>query len=410
MKTLFLMYGTPASGKSSFIRKHHLEEYTTNVDHFREIFGHATLHLSEKEEIFEMTDMSEDDFIWDMVYTNVEHRMQHDLTTIIDATFLFKKAFKKPFELAKKYGYKVVIIDMMADLVKEFNATSKNFDTLLATLIVRDTNRYNSVGQNVIEKYLTRYFDSRRGSKQYKFVTPSEFVTNYLSPIEPLDFNHFNRIKIIGDVHGDYSNVLNVFEDHQKGDAYIFVGDYLDRGSENAKTFQFLNKLKGSNLFFLRGNHEKSLQNFVIGDKLTSQQFKLVTLPELMRAGVTKEDIATFISQLQEYVYFTFDDQTYFVSHAGIEPVRLDAFEQPQSTDDLINFANVREFTHGIVGHDGSPYSVDIDKKIEARNASTIQIHGHRNAFHHPVDKFENTFNLTAPNTDDSFRYMIIEH
>lgn len=68
-------------------------------------------------------------------------------------------------------------------------------------------------------------------------------------------------VKIAGDIHGQYTDLLRMFElsGYPPNENYLFLGDYVDRGKSGLETILLLlcYKLKyPENFFLLRGNHE----------------------------------------------------------------------------------------------------------------------------------------------------------
>merc|ERR550525_199898 len=77
-------------------------------------------------------------------------------------------------------------------------------------------------------------------------------------------------IKIVGDIHGQYYDLLRLFEygGFPPEANYLFLGDYVDRGKQSLETISLLlaYKIKFSeNFFLLRGNHECASINRIYG-------------------------------------------------------------------------------------------------------------------------------------------------
>jgi serine/threonine-protein phosphatase PP1 catalytic subunit len=116
-----------------------------------------------------------------------------------------------------------------------------------------------------------------RGQRPGKPVTLSEYEIRWLCTnareiymTQPVLLELEAPIKICGDIHGQYYDLLRLFAYGQfpPDSNYLFLGDYVDRGKQSLETICLLLAYKikfPENFFLLRGNHECASINRIYG-------------------------------------------------------------------------------------------------------------------------------------------------
>jgi serine/threonine-protein phosphatase PP1 catalytic subunit len=116
-----------------------------------------------------------------------------------------------------------------------------------------------------------------RGARPGKQVTLTEAEIRFLCVksrevfmTQPVLLELEAPIKICGDIHGQYYDLLRLFEygGFPPDANYLFLGDYVDRGKQSLETICLLLAYKikyPENFFILRGNHECASINRIYG-------------------------------------------------------------------------------------------------------------------------------------------------
>ncbi|CAD7940355.1 unnamed protein product [Amoebophrya sp. A120] len=118
-----------------------------------------------------------------------------------------------------------------------------------------------------VDNYTTQLLEAR-GAKPGKLIQLMEGevrklcnATRMIVLSQPALLELEAPLKICGDIHGQYHDLLRLFEygGFPPESNYLFLGDYVDRGKQSLETICLLMCYKvkyPENFFLLRGNHE----------------------------------------------------------------------------------------------------------------------------------------------------------
>lgn len=189
------------------------------------------------------------------------------------------------------------------------------------------------------------------------------------------------RIYAIGDIHGSLSKLRTLVARCERDAggrpiAFVFVGDYIDRGPDSRGVIDTLMKLQASmpgQVTTLMGNHEAFALGVLDGD--TSPDHWLMeggaaTLRSygVRRAHALPHDHVDWLRSLR----LTYDDGRRLFVHAGVNP------EKPLDAQDDLDLLWIRE-----------PFLSD------ARNYGRLIVHGHT-----PTDDGEPNLRANRVNVD----------
>lgn len=130
---------------------------------------------------------------------------------------------------------------------------------------------------------------------------------------------------VIGDVHGCYNELKGLIkklkkngEYNKKIDRLIFLGDYIDRGSDSRKVIGFIKNLQkhNKNVIALMGNHEDMLLDYLKGvDDCWTWNGHDTTIESYKGYLKHFNDDIEWIKNLPLY----YEDEHFIYVHAGID-------------------------------------------------------------------------------------------
>lgn len=366
MRSLVILRGCPGSGKSTWIKENHLEQYTLSPDNIRTMVCAPVLTPNSTD--FSIS-QENDTYVWSLLFELLEKRMENGDFTIIDATHSKSSDFSRYNSLCSTYRYRKYVIsftDVPMEVCKERNRTRE---------------KYKRVPDEVIEKMYSRFATQEKTSGWVE-ISRDKFWETFENKI--YNYDEYKTIHVIGDIHGCYNPLKEYIlsktnREYQENitpeqlawflneeDAYIFVGDFLDRGLQNKEVLEFICEASNKkNVLLLEGNHERNLWYYANeqDDKIKSRIFMKDTVPQIREIDPSK--IRQMYRKLGQMAYIEFYGQKYLITHAGLNVV-----------PDYLSFVSTSQFIRG-VGVFRTPIDEIFTKNT--RNINVIQLHGHRN-------------------------------
>lgn len=366
MRVLLLLRGSAGCGKSTWIEQNGLKPYTLCADDIRLLCSSPTLNVNGEEEI----NQANDNTVWSTLFKLLEVRMQNGEFTVIDATNSKTSEMNRYKELCSSYKYRIYCVDFTdipIDVVKE-----------------RNRNRLpvmKRVPESAIDKMYSR-FQTQKIPSGITVIRPDELDKIWLKPI---DLSEYNKIHHIGDIHGCYTALKEYFDNNggiKDDEFYIFTGDYIDRGIENAEVVNFLISIYTKpNVLMLEGNHERWLWIWANEGVCESKEFELKTRYQLNKNGVNKKDVRQLYRKLGQCAYYKYGDKMFLVTHGGLStvPSNITCVATSQMIKGVGNYNDVEAVADSFVANTPDNY---------------IQIHGHRNTKSLPTQVNQKVFNL----------------
>ncbi|WP_338991700.1 metallophosphoesterase [Fusobacterium animalis] len=350
MRTLLLLRGAQASGKSTWVTENNLEPYTLSADKIRLNIVNPVLNEDGSIEISQKYNK----LTWELLYKYLEMRMENGDFTIIDATHSDIKLMNKYRDLANIYKYTIYYLE---------------FDTPLEECLKRNRERigYKYVPEKVIEKTWEAIKNKEKLPNIFKKINSIDEIINFYTA----DVNEYKKVIIIGDIHSCAEPLKEVLKDFSEENLYVFVGDYFDRGIQAVETFKImLDLLEKPNVVLIEGNHENnSVKKFINDEEKYTKSFDETTLQPLLKEfelEYIKAGLKKIYKRLRQCYAFEFSGKKFLCTHGGLPLV-------PK-----LALVSAREMIKGVGKYEteiGEIYSENYKKGL---CQDFIQVHGHR--------------------------------
>ncbi len=365
MRILLLLRGAAGCGKSTWVTDNGLKPYTLSADDIRLMYQSPVLGTDGMQRISQDNDGA----VWKTLSRILRGRMQRGDLTVIDATNTRTAELNRYKDLCGEYRYRAYCVDFTdipAEEVKWHNRGRESF---------------RRVPERVVDTMYAR-FATQKVPSGIKVIRPDELHTVWL---KKRDLSAYKAVHHIGDIHGCNTALQEYLASEggiKEDEFYIFVGDYIDRGIENAETVKFLlSIMEKRNVLLLEGNHERNLWLWAGGQPVPDREFELVTGPALEGAGINKKEVRNLYRRFGQCAYYSYGEKNYLVTHAGLSaiPANLSLVATEQMINGVGNYEDAEDVSEAF-------------KKMTPENC--FQIFGHRNLKQTPLTIYSRVFNL----------------
>lgn len=363
MRSLLLFRGAPGCGKSTFIDKHGLRPFALSADEIR------LQCQSAQQNIYGTTEISQNNEknVWQMLFKLLDIRMSHGEFTVIDATNSKTEEMNKYKEMCDQYRYRMFIIDFTKLPIEECKRRNASRD------------EYKRVPEEVIDKMYAR-FENQKIPSGIKVIDPENIEEMF---IKRFDMSKYEKVVHIGDIHGCYSALMKYFKDGFNDNyMYIFVGDLLDRGLENAEVMNFfIDACQRKNVLILEGNHDKSFWIYANSGLSRNEEFELKTKQQLIEAAIDPSKIRQLYRKMGQCAWYTYGDKEILVTHGGIATM-----------SENLTFMATCQMINGVGKY--NDYEQIADTWMNTTKENQYQIFGHRNTKTDPTQLRDRVFDL----------------
>lgn len=284
-------------------------------------------------------------------------------------------------ELAKAHFYRILIVD--------FSEITPEPDRIIDPLRAETFRMKPTTGCPEAAGYYRR---NKKLYSAYHHLPPGVNFSDLAHCIEPetVDLSRFSNLIFIGDLHGHYRTFRKLVDDSgpRPDSAYVFLGDYVNKGPESGALISELLRqyLPRDGVVLLTGNHDRLMEDWYANGSSPKDIFETQSLPSLHSAGLDREDIGVFLARTHDAGIFHWRGLDILATHGGFSrrpnwlfPLSAEAFQNGVGPSD---YDVDQAWENGIAVGENPPAG------------KMIQVHGHRNTKLRPIRAATGCLNL----------------
>lgn len=254
--SLIVLIGPSGAGKSTFAAKHFEAREVVSSDSLREELTGSFLRQDKNAEVFAE------------FHRRIDAKLRAGQRVVADATHLKNADRRKTAFIGSKVG--VPVIYMIVNRSVEAKIHTGGWRTDI----------YIKGGIGLIEAHEQTFIANKNEILNGDGIATTvidtrvdEYCVLHRFPVDPpnvipfLKEQGFEKVRVIGDVHGNASGLEKAIEANQET-FFLFLGDVLDYGSESLEAIRMVYELVASGkAIMIRGNHEAKILRFVLQER-----------------------------------------------------------------------------------------------------------------------------------------------
>lgn len=367
LNSLIVMVGPSGAGKSTFVNQYFQPYEIISSDKIRE------------ELTGDFRNQHVNNLVFEEFYRRIEAKLQLGERVVADATHLRKKDRMKTAQVGAKY--RVPIFYIVVNRPLDEKLATAGWRAGVPGLIEKHEEIFKSQEKEICSgDKIATVIDIRPSLNDDHEMIEVVKKFNFDDLGNDLRYRGYEKIEIIGDVHGMTADFQNIINKAQKNNHMIIqLGDIVDYGPDSVGCIELMHKLvMHGKAIFIIGNHERKFEKYIQQKKegRIKVQIKgglVATVEQFDGLGETRRELIEnkFLALMNYSRHHVMVDDYMFV-HAGVSKKMWDTYQNR-----LVGFEENRAVFGEVDGFREDGYPNRIYNWVDEIPAGKIAYVGH---------------------------------